>query len=125
MVLPDLRLRKGSRCIDGGMSLTEARGTGVGSTRLDVADPLYFQDGTWGSALSEVQADWIAIGSVDNVVQIASIDYGQNVIHLTKPLSWKARAPVWLIRDSRGKQVLHGPAPDIGAHEYAGLGPER
>ena len=124
-ILPDLQLRKDSRCIDKGVPLTEAKETGAASTRLDVADPLYFQDGTWGSALSEVQADWIAIGSVDNIVQIASIDYGQNVIHLTKPLSWKARAPVWLIRDSRGKQVLHGPAPDIGAHEYAGLGPER
>ena len=123
--LPDLRLRKGSRCIDSGTFLTEAKESGAGSTSLVVADPLFFQDGTWGSALSEMQADWVAVGSVVNAVQIKSIDYGQKVIHLAKPLSWRARAPVWLVRNSRGQRVLHGPAPDVGAHEYAGLGPER
>lgn len=124
-VLPDLRIGRGSRCIDKGIPLTEAKEPGVVSRRLVVADPLFFQDGTWGSALSEVQPDWVAVGSVGNAVQIESIDYTQKVIHLTKPLSWRARAPVWLVRDSKGQQVLHGPAPDVGAHEYAGLGPER
>ncbi|MCK7480595.1 MAG: hypothetical protein M0C28_27725 [Candidatus Moduliflexus flocculans] len=55
-----------------------------------------------------MQADWVAVGSVGNAVQIKSIDYGQKVIHLTKPLSWRAKAPVWLVRDSRGQRVLHG-----------------
>lgn len=124
-ILPDLQIQKDSRCIDRGVPLTEAKETGIGSTRLVVADPLFFQDGTWGSALSDVGADWIAVGSVDNTVQIKSIDYGRKVIHLTEPSNWRVRAPVWLVRDSRGRRVLHGPASDIGAHEYAGFWPDR
>src|SRR4030095_14001996 len=76
--LPDLRLQATSGAIDGGGYLTTATNSGSGSTTLTVADALYFQDGSWGSDLArastglggKMQADWIAIGSLSNVVQI-------------------------------------------------------
>lgn len=118
LTLPDLRIQSGSRCIDRGAYLTIAIGPGSNSTTLLVDDPLFFQDGTWGSSLSNVQADWIAIGTVNNMVQIKSIDYETKVIILREPMTWKTRAPIWLFRNSRGQDVLYGTAPDIGAHEY-------
>ena len=115
--LPDLRLRRDSPCIDKGGFLTRTIGTGSNSSRLVVEDVLFFQDGTWGSSLSAVQADWIAIGTVDNVVQIKSIDLETKVMTLAAGMRWDSRAPVWLFRNSRGQRVLYGRAPDIGAHE--------
>jgi PKD repeat protein len=117
--LPNLQLLRNSPCIDRGTYLTAATGSGSNSTTLVVDDALFFQDGSWGSSLSKVQADWIAIGTVNNVVQIKSIDYGANVITLEEPMTWNAQAPIWLFRNSRGKDVLLGTAPDIGAHEYS------
>lgn len=67
-----------------------------------------------------MHADWIAIGTVDNVVQIKSIDYKTNTITLMKPMTWKAGDKIWLYRKSDGKRVLYGPAPDMGAHEFVG-----
>jgi hypothetical protein len=115
--LPDLRLGPGSRCVDSAAPLTTAVGPGSRSTKLVVKDVLYFQDGTWGSALSPLQADWVAVGAVDNAAQIVAIDREANSITLAVPLSWNSKAPVWLFRDSRGRRVLCGTAPDCGAHE--------
>jgi hypothetical protein len=115
--LPDLKLQADSPCIDRGSNLTTANNHGNNSITLMVADALYFQDGTWGSILSGVKADWIAIGPVANVVQISSINYSTNAITLAAPLTWNANAPVWLYKDSTGRTVLFGAAPDIGAHE--------
>ena len=114
---PDLTLQAESPAIDAGTYLTQATGAGTDSTALTVDDALYFQDGTWGSSLSDVQADWIAIGTVTNVVQIESIDYTTNVITLTVPMTWDDSASIWLYRDSDGTRVLSGAAPDQGAHE--------
>ena len=116
--LPDLSLRSTSGAIDRGAHLTRAVQGGVNSMTLVVEDALYFQDGTWGSALSDVRPDGIAIGTVDNVVQIRSINYATNVILLAEPRTWSAQAPIWLYSDSRGRCVLQGAAPDVGAHEY-------
>jgi hypothetical protein len=116
--LPNLRLQSSSGAIDRGTHLTRASQAGAYSTTLIVDDALYFQAGSWGSALSDVRADWIAIGTVDNVVQIQSINYVTNVITLAEPRIWSAQAPVWLYSDSKGKRVLYGGAPDVGAHEY-------
>ncbi|MEO0249212.1 MAG: hypothetical protein ABIN58_06640, partial [candidate division WOR-3 bacterium] len=88
------------------------------STTLVVDDALYFQDGTWGSALAGHQADWIAIGTVGNVVQIQSINYSTNTIILASPMTWSDRANIWLYKKSDGKRVLYGSAPDYGAHEF-------
>ena len=68
--------------------------------------------------------DWIAIGAVNNVAEVASIDYMTNTITLASPKSWNAGAPVYLYRNSGGGTVLRGGAPDIGAFEYA-AGPPR
>ncbi len=116
--LPDLKLQRRSRAINRGKHLTQATQAGTNTTTLVVEDALYFQDGSWGSSLSNIKADWIAVGTVGNVVKIQSINYATNVITLAKPMTWNAQAGVWLYSDSRGKRVLFGTAPDIGAHEY-------
>ncbi len=117
--LPDLSLQPDSPAIDSGTYLTQvsASDSGTGTTLL-VDDALYFQDGTWGSALSDVQPDWIAVGTVDNAVQISSINYDTNTIILANPINRNPGDPVWLYKDSSGRRVLYGSAPDVGAFEY-------
>ncbi len=127
LVLPDLSLQAGSGAIDAGSHLTTTTQAGAESVTLRVVDARYFQDGTWGSALARgvtMFPDWIAIGAVNNVAEVASIDYMTNTITLASPKSWKAGAPVYLYRNSGGGTVLRGGAPDIGAFEYA-AGPPR
>lgn len=124
--LPDLTLQRSSTAIDGGAYLTQAMGSGTNSTSLIVSDAMYFQDGTWGSELAKLssgfggtfQADWIAIGTVSNVVQISSIDYLTNTITLASPMTWSNTAPIWLYKKSDGAQVIFGAAPDFGASEF-------
>lgn len=122
LVLPDLGLQPGSPCIDAGIHLTQVNGSGSNSTTLIVNDARFFQDGTWGSALTHRVThfpDWIAIGTVANVVEIASIDYTTNTITLAAPMTWTDKAKIWLYSDSGGRRVLNETAPDIGAHEYS------
>lgn len=119
--LPDLTLQSDSPVIDGGTYLTTASGAGSASTTLVVADALFFQDGTWGSDLSRTNdffPDWIAIGTVGNTVQIRSINYSNNTITLSLPMTWSTGAPIWLYKKSDGAVVLSGAAPDYGASEY-------
>jgi len=119
--LPDLNLKSDSPAIDKGTDLTQARGAGAKSVTLRVDDALYFQDGTWGSDLARnvtLFPDWIAIGTVSNVAQIRSIDYTQNTITLASPMTWEDKASIWLYKDSSGRRVLFGAAPDMGAYEY-------
>lgn len=120
--VPDFNLQSDSGAINAGTSLTLANGSGSSSTELIVDDALYFQDGTWGSDLTRtagtMQADWIAIGTVTNTVQISSINYATNTITLSSAKTWSDNAPIWLYKKSDGTQVLYGSAPDIGAYEY-------
>jgi len=119
--LPNLTLQSSSGAIDGGTYLTQANGSGTISTTLIVNDAMYFQDGTWGSDLAKgitLFPDWIAIGSVDNVVQISSINYSTNTITLASPMTWNNNAPIWLYKKSDGARVLYGSAPDYGASEF-------
>ncbi|HDZ00133.1 MAG TPA: hypothetical protein ENH52_01530 [Nitrospirae bacterium] len=116
--LPDLRVKPGSGVINKGVNLTQANNSGTSSTTLIVDDALYFQDGSRGSSLSNIQADWIAIGTVSNTVQISSIDYSTNTITLASPMTWSDNANIWLYKDSAGNIVLWGSAPDIGANEF-------
>jgi hypothetical protein len=131
--LPDLSLQSTSSAIDGGTWLTTASNSGTSSTTLTVADAMYFQDGTWGSDLARasaglggtMQADWIAIGTVNNVVQIKSVAYGTynspgGSITLASPMSWSSGAHIWLYKKSDGAVVLVGAAPDYGASEFVG-----
>jgi hypothetical protein len=121
--LPNLALQSSSPAIDGGTYLTQANGAGSNSTTLIVDDALYFQDGTWGSSLAGHLADWIAIGTVTNVVQISSINYTTNTISLKSPMTWSDNANIWLYKKSDGTPVLHGSAPDFGAHESSNPAP--
>lgn len=124
--LPNLGLQASSPAIDGGTHLTQANGTGTDSTTLVADDAFYFQDGTWGSDLARGVTffpDWIAIGTVTNVVQISSINYAANTITLASPMTWADRAPIWLYKKSDGATVLVGAGPDFGASEFGASGP--
>ena len=114
-LLPNLSLRSGSGAIDMGVHLTTVAASDQGTGPMIVEDALYFQDG-WGSVLSGVQPDWVAVGTQDNAVQIASIDYAANTITLAAHLERSPGDSVWLYKDSSGRVVLYG-APDIGAYE--------
>ena len=126
--LPDLRLQPNSPVIDRGVHLTTAVGASgeTPTTSLTVADSTYFQDGNFGHgslqwpASVNMQADWIAIGAVDKVVQISSINYDANTITLNAPMSWDKGAYIWLYKKSDGVRVLYGTASDMGAHEFEG-----
>jgi hypothetical protein len=112
----DFSLKAGSPAIDAGYNLTTVATSDSGSgTSLIVNEPWFFQDGWAG-----VNADWIAVGSVSNTVQISSINYSTGVITLTRSISRSDGDPVYLYRDSDGTQVLSGSAPDIGAVESNG-----
>ena len=118
--LPDLHLKPDSPAIDKGIHLTQAKGAGAKSATLVVDDALYFQDATWGADLTwgvTLFPDWIAIGTVNNVVQTKAIDYAQNTITLAAPMTWDDKARIWLYKDSSGRRVLYGSAPDLGAYE--------
>jgi len=101
--------------------LTTVAATDPGSgTTLVVADSLFFQDGSYAPP-GTVQADWIAVGTVTNTVQISSINHSTNTITLANSISRKSGDSVWLFKKSDGVRVLYGSAPDAGAYEYAGI----
>ena len=122
---PNLALQGSSGALNGGTYLTQANGSGTGSTALIVDDAWYFQDGTWGSDLTRtagvMHADWVAVGTVGNVSKISSINYATNTLTLVTALTWSDNASVWLYKKSDGVLTLVGAAPDYGSHEY-GLG---
>jgi hypothetical protein len=119
--IPDLTLQSSSPAVNKGTYLTQANGSGNNSTTLIVDDAMYFQDGSWGSDLARGVTffpDWIAIGTVKNIVQISSIDYATNTITLSSPITWTDRAPLWLYKKSDGAVILNGSGPDLGANEF-------
>ena len=121
LTAPDLSLQAGSPCINAGTNLTLAVGSGSGSSTLTAANARFFQDGKWGATMARgvtLFPDWIAIGTVGNVVQISSINYDTNTITLASPMTWNDNSRIWLFKNSRGEKVLYGTAPNIGAHEF-------
>jgi glutamine amidotransferase PdxT len=112
----DYTLQAGSAAINSGGHLTTVAAADSGSgTSLVVSDSRFFQDG-WGNP--NVQADWIAVGSVSNTVQITSINYATQTITLASSISRSSGDRVWLYKDSDGTIVLEGSAPDRGAFEF-------
>ena len=91
---------------------------------VGTGEALYFQDGSWGSALSSIEADWICLTAsstivdYDNCVQISSINYGTDTIDTVSAHGASANWYIWLYKKSDGTQVLYGSAPDQGAHEF-------
>lgn len=116
--LPNLNLKSTSPAIDAGLPLTTATSDGELSKKLEVADALYFSDGSFGSILSNIKADFIAVGTITNFRKISYVDYDNNVLYLSQPTSWKAGDSVWLYSNSKGVKVLEKNAPDLGACEY-------
>ena len=133
LILPDFSLQFSSSAINQGTYLTQAVGAGSSSTTLIVDDAHYFQDGKFGSASGcdptkwppnvDIQADWIAIGTLSNIVQISSINYESNTITLATPTTWDDNANIWLEKKSDGERVRYGTAPDMGAHEFVYIMP--
>jgi len=113
--LPNLSLQSNSPAIDKAGPLTTVTSATGSGTSINVANASYFQDGAYGPA-GVLQADWIAVGTVTNVVQISSIS--GNAITLANSISWTNGDPVWLYKKSDGLRVLYGTAPDAGAYEF-------
>lgn len=115
--LPNLQLQATSPAINKGGALVTVAGADVGSgTSLVVTDASYFQDGKLAPP-GRMQADWIAVGTVGNIVQIASINNQTNTLTLASAITRTDGAPVWLYMKSDGVRVLYGTAPDAGANE--------
>ena len=115
--IPNLDLQSTSPAKDqGGPLTTVAAGDAGTGTSLVVSDASYFQDGTFAPA-GRIQADYIAVGTVSNTVQIASINYATNTITLANSISRSSGQSVWLYKKSDGARVLYGTAPDAGAYE--------
>lgn len=117
---PDLSLQADSPAVDTGSYLTNVATEDTGSgTSLIVDDARYFQDGTWGSDLASLDADYICVGATvfdADCMQISAVDYDTNTIIVAD----FARADgeyVWLYKKSDGTIVLAGSAPDMGAFE--------
>ena len=118
--MPNLNLTSSSPAIDQGGALTFVGNSDTGSgTSLIVDDAGYFQDRTWGPSYADIEADWIAVGALGNVVQISSINYSTNTITLASSITRNDGDPVWLYKKSDGTQVLYGSAPDAGAYEFS------
>lgn len=109
----DWHLQAGSPAIGAGRALTTVTSATGSGTSITVADADYFQDGLGLTPLG-VQPDWIRIGP-STTAQIASVNYSTGAITLASPISWTTGSPVYLYKDSSGKTVLSGSAPDLGA----------
>jgi parallel beta-helix repeat protein len=119
----DFSLQENSPAVDSGGPLTRVAAADSGSgISLIVEDARFFQDG-WGMEDRGVHADWIAVGSATNVVEIASINYDTNTITLANSIIRNDGDAVYLYSDSNGRRVLYGDAPDIGAYEYESSSP--
>jgi len=114
----DYHLQSGSPARQAGSYLTQAVGSGSGSTSLTVVDAGVFSDGEGLTGVGQnVNADWIRIGA-STTVQISSINYSTNVITLASPVSWSNNDGVYLYKNSSGTVVLNNTNPDMGALQY-------
>ncbi|MCK7532347.1 MAG: hypothetical protein MZV63_15605 [Marinilabiliales bacterium] len=112
---PSLAIGSNSPCLRAGVALTTAIGSGTNSKNLVVADAMYFQDGSWGSSLSDIQPDWIAVGTVGNASEISSINYDTRVITCATAISWTSGDSVWLyLKTQRASAFYTGPPRILG-----------
>lgn len=120
--VPDLSLLSSSGAINAAGSLTTMSGAGSATTSGIFTDPLFFQDGTDGSDLVRANgtmfADRVAIGTITNIARIVSLDKTTGAVTFDQEMTWEDGAKVWLYSDSSDVIVLHGSAPDFGAHEF-------
>lgn len=102
----DFHLAASSPSVDSGVFLSTASNSGSGST-FAVTDAGYFYD---GFGIEGEVGDTIQLEGQLTGARIVSINYGNNLIILDKPLIWTKGQGVSLI--------YAGNAPDIGAFEY-------
>jgi hypothetical protein len=111
----DYTLASDSTLRDAGVPLTTVATADTSSgTSLILDDAKYFSDGR-----GIVDADYIAVGTVSNTVQITAVDYDNDTVTLASGISREDGDDVWLYKISDGTVVLNGSGPDIGAFEYA------
>ena len=99
----DFNLRSTSSLIDAGAFLTQTTSSGSG-VDIPVKDASYFTNG-WGVA----KGDLVQLQGQTETARIIAIK--DNVIVVDKPLTW--------MRDVGVSLAYSGPAPDVGAVEYA------
>ena len=115
----DFQLKNTSALRNAGGALTAVAAADMGSgTNLVVEHARFFQDGFDMQDMG-VHADWIAVGTRDNVAKISAIDYDANIITLASAIPRNDDDPVWLYKDSFGRVVFQESAPDIGALEHS------
>ncbi|MCE5265679.1 MAG: hypothetical protein LLG97_19395 [Deltaproteobacteria bacterium] len=124
--LPDLRLQASSTAKNVGTYLTTVSSV-TDQTHITLADPMYFQDGSWGSALATLYPDEICfstsatvVGSNCIAIKKGTINYTTGAVELnsTPGSTVSVNDYVWLYKKSDGTQVAKGTAPDMGANEY-------
>ena len=101
---PDLRLKAGSKCIDGGAWLTTVTSASGSGVKFSVGNAGYFMDG-WGI----IKGDKIQLQGQSTPVDIVSVDYATHTITVSKSITWATGNGVSL--------AFSGSAPDIGAYE--------
>lgn len=121
----DYRLKATSSYVDAGAPLTvvAAADTGNGTTLVvDDSRFVYAEAGEFPAWMG-IQCDWIAVGltvATAAKVRIAGADDDRNTITLANQIARSDGDFVWLWKDTSGRQVVHGSAPDIGAFEFNG-----
>ncbi|MEM7356729.1 MAG: right-handed parallel beta-helix repeat-containing protein [Acidobacteriota bacterium] len=119
----DFRLIPGSPYVDGAAPLTRvAVGDSGSGTLLEVLDPrVFFAEADEFPPWMGVQSEWIAVGETFATaarVQIASVDDSLGQLVLAQPITRQPGDAIWLWRDSSGREVSAGAAPDIGPFEH-------
>lgn len=109
----DLHVLAGSPALAGGGPLTTVAGGGCSGNVINLVNPYPFQDG-WG--IAGKQPDWIAVGTVSNIVKISSggINYSTGAVTAAANPICNPGDSVWLYRDESGVSRLIGAAPNIG-----------
>ena len=108
----DFKLTIGSPLIDAGVFLTRTTAAGSGTT-LSVEDAAYFYN---GFGMPWELGDVIQLQGQTDVARIVHIDYTNNLLMVSQPLTWTVGQGVAL--------RFNGSAPDVGAFNYPDTPPQ-
>ena len=104
----DFHLQNTSPLIDAGAFLTQAVANGSG-TNLTVLDAFYFYD---GFGIEGEVGDVIQFEGQTETAQVIQVNYTNNILVLSQPLTWNAGQRLAL--------KFNGLAPDVGVFEFDG-----
>ena len=120
----DYSLPRGNKYIDAGAYLTTVQ-SGCGTRDITVGDARFFYaEAAEFPVWMNVYMDWVAIGPrLSHAIKrrINSVDDTNNQLKFKSEINCKKGDKVWLWKNSNGKRVIYGAAPDIGANEYLSL----